>query len=162
MTTPSNPSRCQTCQNLIANRSQICLNCAKDIIGNLESMYGKTEWSEWARDKAVPPSGSTDRTTRLSQQGQESSGIGSQDFSRRVKRILRYWWHGLWPITIEGVKVIAAWTLLLAPFSIAPLIWPFVSESFGAYAPLFGWGLYIIWLLIVWLLIEIFYKVIGR
>jgi hypothetical protein len=163
MTTPSNRSRCQTCQNLIAESSNICPNCVEDVIGNLESMYGKTDWSEWARDKATQNASSSDRNSPSSQRGSKSAGIESQRLTPRVERIRRYWWHWVWPTGREGIKVMAGWTMLAGPLAVGiPLLGPVVSETFGPYAPLIGLGLYLTFLLIMWMLIEIVYKVISR
>ena len=81
---------------------------------------------------------------------------------RGIKLKLLFWGHKLWPIGREPIKVIAGWTILIFPLAVGqPLIGPIVSETFGGWAGAVGIGLVLIYLLIVWLLIEIFYKVRG-
>jgi hypothetical protein len=51
----------------------------------------------------------------------------------------------------------------MAPLAVSPLLLgAVVSETFGAWAGWVGLGLVLIYLLIMWLFIEIFYKVRGR
>jgi hypothetical protein len=83
--------------------------------------------------------------------------------SGRVHRNLPSWWHKLGSIPRDAIKAIAGWTLLIAPLAVGPsLLGPVVSETFGAYADWVWLGLFLIYLLFMLLVIEIFHKVRGR